>query len=308
MVPNPRERTHGGVFQRDLWNAGVCQKCFPKNSFCTIETGETSGSRSLQRQKDAVMVSNPKENSREGRISRETSGKLAYVGKTFPRIASARSNTRETYCSNSLQRQRETSMAPNPRENSRGGRASREKCAGETSPTESEISAEMAQRLFMQESLYSLPGSVPSGPDDGLVREPLCQEDTCHNLEHTTSHQNQLRISELNRIWDDRKSSLAEKTSKSLYSEWHGRRRNWSCSTMVGWEVSQQESVAPWCYHRSITMTSNTISRKSRDGNSPTTSVSKEKSRRENLVLLTSDALLLSLCMIHRHNRSIKRR
>ena len=120
------------------------------------------------------------------------------MGKTSPKIASARSNTRETYGSNSLQRQRETSMAPNPKENSRGGRTSREKCAGETSPTESEIPAEMAERLFMQESLHSLPGSVPSGPHDGLVREPLCQEDTCHRLEHTTSHQNQSRIPELN--------------------------------------------------------------------------------------------------------------
>ena len=63
----------------------------------------------------------------------------------------------------------------------------------------------------MQESLYSLPESVPSGPPDelGLVREPLCQEDTCHRSEHTTRHQKQSRISELNRIWDDRKSQLA---------------------------------------------------------------------------------------------------
>ena len=62
----------------------------------------------------------------------------------------------------------------------------------------------------MQESLHSLLGSVPSGPHDGLVREPLCQEDTCHRSEHTTSHQKQSRISELNRIWDDRKSLLAD--------------------------------------------------------------------------------------------------
>ena len=64
----------------------------------------------------------------------------------------------------------------------------------------------------MQESLYSLPGSVPSGPPDGLgiVREPLCQEDTCHRSEHTTRHQKQSRVSELNRIWDDRKSLLAD--------------------------------------------------------------------------------------------------
>ena len=67
----------------------------------------------------------------------------------------------------------------------------------------------------MQEIPHSLPGSVPSGPPGGLVREPLCQKDTCHRSEHTTSHQKQSRISELNRIWDDRKPVLAD-TALSL--------------------------------------------------------------------------------------------
>ena len=134
------------------------------------------------------------------------------MGDTFPRIASAQSNTRETYGSISLQHQKKTSMAPNPREHSREGRISRDMYAGETSPTEIEIPAEMAERLFMQESLRSLPRSVPSGPHDGLVKEPLCQEDTCHISEHTTSHQKQARISEL-------KSNLGRQ--KSLIS-WHG--------------------------------------------------------------------------------------
>ena len=79
----------------------------------------------LQRQKDALVVPNPRENSREGRISRETSGRLAYVGRFSPRIASVRSNTEET--SGSLvQRQKDALMVPNPRENSRGERISRE--------------------------------------------------------------------------------------------------------------------------------------------------------------------------------------
>ena len=106
-------------------------------------------------------------------------------------------------------------MVPNPRESSRGGRKFREKYTGETSPTETEMPAEMVEHSFMQESPHSLLGSVPSGPPDGLVREPLCQEDTCHRSEHTTSHQNQSRISELNRIWDDRKSLIAH-TALSL--------------------------------------------------------------------------------------------
>ena len=81
---------------------------------------------------------------------------------------------------------------------------------GETSPTKTEIRAEMVERSFVQVSPHSLPGSVPSGPPNALVREPLCQEDTCHRSQHTTSNQNQSRISELNRIWDDRKSLLAD--------------------------------------------------------------------------------------------------
>ena len=109
-------------------------------------------------------------------------------------------------------------MLPNPRESSRRVPRIREKNTGETSPTKTEIRAEMVERSFVQVSPHSLPGSVPSGPPDGLVRKPLCQEDTCHRSEHPTSHQNQSRISELNRIWDDRKSLLAD-TAFSLKDE-----------------------------------------------------------------------------------------
>ena len=101
-------------------------------------------------------------------------------------------------------------MVPNPRENSQGGRRFREKYTGKTSATKTEIPAEIVERSCMQECPHSLLGSVPSGPPDRLVREPRCQEDTCHCSEHTTSHQKQSRISELSRIWNDRKSLLAD--------------------------------------------------------------------------------------------------
>ena len=101
-------------------------------------------------------------------------------------------------------------MAPNPRENTRGGRNSKENYEGETSPTEIEITTEMVERLFMEKSFHSLPGSVPSGPHDGLVREPLCQEDQYHRSEYMTSHQKQSRVSELNRILDDKKTVLVD--------------------------------------------------------------------------------------------------
>ena len=89
-------------------------------------TGEISGSSLVQRQKYALMVPNPRENSRGGRISRETSEMLAYVEKVSPRVASVRSNTGETSSSRSLQRQKNAVMVPNLRENSRGGRTSRD--------------------------------------------------------------------------------------------------------------------------------------------------------------------------------------
>ena len=102
-------------------------KTFLRVTSVRSNTGETSGSRSLQSQKkDALMVLIPRENSRGGRISREISGRLAYVGKISPRVASVRSNTGETSGSRSLQRQKDAVTVPNPRENSREGRISRE--------------------------------------------------------------------------------------------------------------------------------------------------------------------------------------
>ena len=59
-------------------------------------TGETSGSSLVKRQKDALMIPNPRENSRGGRASRETSGRLTDVEKISPRIVSVQSNTGET--------------------------------------------------------------------------------------------------------------------------------------------------------------------------------------------------------------------
>ena len=154
-------------------------KIFPQNSYCTIEHWGDPGCRPLPRLEDALVVPNTRESSRGGSASRGSSRSLASGEKIFPRIVSVRSNAGETPDSRPLQRLED---------------------------------ALMEERLCMQESLYSLPRSVPSGPPDGLgiVREPLCQEDTCHRSEHTTRHQNQSRISELNRIWDDRKSLLAD--------------------------------------------------------------------------------------------------
>ena len=216
MVPNPRENSRGGRASRETpGRLADVEKTSPRIVSVRSNTGETPGSRPLQRQEDALMVPNSRENSRGERASRESSGRLADVEKISPRIVSVRSYTGETSGSSLVQRQKDALMVPNPRENSRGGRRFREKYTGDTSPTKTEIPAEMVERSFVQESPHSLPGSVPSRPPDGLVREPLYQEDTCHHSEHTTSHQKQSRISELNRIWDDRKFLLAD-TALSL--------------------------------------------------------------------------------------------
>ena len=66
------------------------------------------------------MVPNPKKNSRGGRASRESSGRLADVEFFFPRMVSVRLNTGETFGSSLVQRQKDALMAPNPKENSRG--------------------------------------------------------------------------------------------------------------------------------------------------------------------------------------------
>ena len=219
MVKNPRACSRRGSAPRDSSGSLASEeKISPRIVSVRSNTGETPGSRPLQRQEDALMVPNLRASSRGGSAPKYSSGSLASGEKISSRIVSVRSNTGETPGSRPLQRQEDALMIPNPRESSRGGRRFREKYTGETSPTETEIPAEMVERSFMQERSHSLPGSVPCGPPDGLVREPLCQEDTCHRSEHTTSHQNQPKISELNRIWDDRKFVLAD-TVLSLKDE-----------------------------------------------------------------------------------------
>ena len=102
----------GSVRGRDL----------PDSSFCK-NNGETSGSSLVQHQRETSMATNPRENSRGKRMSRKTSGRLAYVGEISLTIAPARTNTEEISGSSSVQRQRETSMATNPRERIQGGDA-----------------------------------------------------------------------------------------------------------------------------------------------------------------------------------------
>ena len=70
-------------------------KISPRIASVRSNTGATSGSCSLQRQSETSMATNPRENSRGERISRESFGWLSYVEEVSPRIASVRSNTGE---------------------------------------------------------------------------------------------------------------------------------------------------------------------------------------------------------------------
>ena len=127
MVPNPRENSREGRASRETrGRLADVETISLRIVSVRLHTGETSGRSVVQRQKNALMVPNPRENSRGRRASRETSGRLADVGDISPRIAFVRSNNGETSDSRPLQRQNNALMVPNPRENSLGGRASRE--------------------------------------------------------------------------------------------------------------------------------------------------------------------------------------
>ena len=178
MVPNPRENSRGGRISRETsGRLAYAGEISPRIASVRSNTGETSGRRFATAPNRDLDGNEPEGKLTGGRISRETSRSLAYVGEISTRIASVRLNTGETSGKSSLQRQRETSMATNSRENSRGACSSRKKYVGETSPTLIEIPAEMVECLYMQEILHSFPGLVPSEPPDELVRKPLCQED-----------------------------------------------------------------------------------------------------------------------------------
>ena len=122
-----RELKGGTYFQRDFWKAGVCRRDLPKSSFDTIEYWRdlrllfgTAPNRCLD-------GTEPERQLTRRRISRETSGRLAYVGEISPRTVSVRLIIREASGSSLVQRQNDTLIVPNSRENSRGGGAFPEK-------------------------------------------------------------------------------------------------------------------------------------------------------------------------------------
>ena len=127
MVPNPRACSRGGSALRDSSGSLASgEKISPRIFFVRSNTGETPGSRPLQRQEDAVMVPNPRACSRGGSAPRDSSGSLASGENISPRIVSVRSNTGETPGIRPLQRQEDALMVPNPRASSRGGSAPRD--------------------------------------------------------------------------------------------------------------------------------------------------------------------------------------
>ena len=100
------------LFQRELWKASEGGTKSLRVVFVRSNTGETSGSGLVQCQIDALMVSNPRENSPGGRASRESSGRLAKVENISPRIISVQPNTGETPGSRPLQSPNDDSTKP----------------------------------------------------------------------------------------------------------------------------------------------------------------------------------------------------
>ena len=127
MVPNPRACSRRGSAPRDSSGSLASgEKISPRIVSVRPNTGETPGSRPLQRQEDALMVPNPRASFRGGSAPRDSSGSLASGEKIYPRIVSVRSNTGETPGSRPLQRQEDALMVPNPRASSRGGSTPRD--------------------------------------------------------------------------------------------------------------------------------------------------------------------------------------
>ena len=131
MATNRREHSREARISKETFERlAYVGKISPTIASARTNTGEISGSSSVQHQRETSVTTNPRENSKEERISRETSARLGYVRETSPTIASKKKRRGETSGSSSVQRHREISMATNPKEAS--GRLGH---VGETSPT-----------------------------------------------------------------------------------------------------------------------------------------------------------------------------
>ena len=87
MVPNSKACFGGGSAPRDSSGSLASgENISPSKVYVRSNTGETPGSRPLQRQEDAVMVPNPRASSRGGSAPRDSSGSLASGENISPRI------------------------------------------------------------------------------------------------------------------------------------------------------------------------------------------------------------------------------
>ena len=97
MVPNSRACSRGGSAPRDSSGGLASEETISPRVFSVrSNTGETPGSRPLQRQEDAAMVPNSRACSRGGSAPRDSSGGLAGGEPISPRVVSVRSHNGET--------------------------------------------------------------------------------------------------------------------------------------------------------------------------------------------------------------------
>ena len=89
MAPNLRARSRGRSAPRDSSGSLASgETIFPRIVSVRLNTGDTSGSRPLQRQEDVLMVPNSRARSRGVSAPRDSSGSLASGEKISPRIFS----------------------------------------------------------------------------------------------------------------------------------------------------------------------------------------------------------------------------
>ena len=126
MVPKPRACSRGGSAPRDSSGSLASrEKISPRIVFARSNTGETSGSRPLQRQEDVLMVPNPGACSRGGSAPRDSSGRLTIEENMSPSVVSVRSNTGRPPVVDRYSA-KNALMVPKPRACSRGGSAPRD--------------------------------------------------------------------------------------------------------------------------------------------------------------------------------------
>ena len=127
MVPNPRACSRGGSAPRDSSGSLASGETISSRIVSVrSNTGETPGSRPLQRQEEALMVPKPESSLSGGKRSQRQLWEPGEWGNDFLQNSFCTIEYWGDPGSRPLQRQEDALMVPNPRACSRGGSAPRD--------------------------------------------------------------------------------------------------------------------------------------------------------------------------------------